>query len=125
MDKDFFDSLKNQGPAIVLVVALLWIGWQLLSIDNSLKGPAGVGGSICIGLGVIFALNIALKYYKLEEYERIIKTQRTTITGLQSDLTGARKYAKELKDGGGTQGRPQTGYQPVEQSDPNSETQDS
>lgn len=104
MIKELIVKIELQS---ILVLALTLIaGYLLLKMDNSLSSPAGILGTGCISLGLIYTLisffsNQIRESYKdvIGEYKQSIQSLRTSSKAIQESYGNALEIKKESARG--------------------------
>lgn len=90
--KELIKKIELQS-ILVLFITLLF-GYLLLNIDNNINTPAGLLGSICIFVGIIYTIASFFSNQMNEIYSNAINVYESAILALKSGHKEAQKYMK-------------------------------
>jgi hypothetical protein len=95
---------KIELQSVLVLFITLFFGYKLLGYDNSLKSPAGILGSLSIGIGILYTLfsffsNQIKESYKdvINEYKTTLSTTRTSHKAIEETLIKSMKSKDETK----------------------------
>ncbi len=93
------ELIKKIELQSVLVLAItLVVGYFLLSKDNSLKTPAGILGSVCIGFGILYTLISFFSNQIRESYKDLISEYKSHIGTLKISQQSIEKGYGKLSE---------------------------
>ncbi len=118
MWKELIKKIELQS-VLVLLITLLF-GYLLLSKDNSLSTPAGILGSVTIGLGILYTFGSFFSNQIRESYKDVISEYKATISTLRSSTKDVAKLYQETYTSQ-PKGKKQIGeYVPITEEEPTS-----
>lgn len=75
---------KIELQSVLVLFLTLLFGFLLLNKDNSLSSPAGILGSISIGMGLLYTFGSFFSNQIKESYKDVIFEYKNTISTLKS-----------------------------------------
>lgn len=97
MIKELIKKIELQS-ILVLFISLSF-GYFLLRIENNFSSPAGILGSLCIGLGLIYTLGSFFSNQLKENHKDLIAGYKETIATLKSTHKHIQKSYSESLSG--------------------------
>lgn len=93
--KSEWQSIKTELKSISVLVITIVSGYKLFKIDNTIYSPAGIAGSILVGLGVLYSFVSFFTINSREQYKDIISEYKTTIKEMRANYKAMQKGHKE------------------------------
>ena len=75
---------KIELQSVLVLFLTLLFGFLLLNKDNSLSSPAGILGSISIGMGLLYTFGSFISDQIKESYKDVISEYKNTISALRT-----------------------------------------
>ncbi len=75
---------KIELQSVLVLFLTLFFGFLLLNEDNSLSTPAGILGSILIGMGLLYTFGSFFSNQIKESYKDVIAEYKNTISTLRA-----------------------------------------
>jgi|GEM_PF-1940082 len=82
---------KIELQSVLVLFLTLLFGFMLLNKDNSLSSPAGILGSISIGMGLLYTFGSFFSNQIKESYKDVISEYKNTISTLRTSHKGIQK----------------------------------
>ncbi|MCX6935214.1 MAG: hypothetical protein NTZ01_03335 [Verrucomicrobia bacterium] len=90
---------KIELQSVLVLFLTLLFGWLLLNKDNSLSSPAGILGSVSIGMGLLYTFGSFFSNQIKESYKDVISEYKNTISTLRSSHKDIQKSYQETLSG--------------------------
>lgn len=90
---------KIELQSVLVLFLTLLFGWLLLNKDNSLSSPAGILGSVLIGMGLLYTFGSFFSNQIKESYKDVIGEYKNTITTLRSSHKDIQKSYQDTLSG--------------------------
>ncbi len=107
---------KIEFQSIIVLLITLGMGTILINISNSFYTPAGILGTICIGLGILYTFGSFFTNQIRESYKDVILEYKTTITTLRASHKDIRETYKSNIEGNGETKKVGSKYQTINNS---------
>lgn len=114
---------KIELQSVLVLFLTLLFGFFLLNKDNSLSSPAGILGSISIGMGLLYTFGSFFSNQIKESYGDVISEYKNTISTLRSSNKDIQKSYQDTLSSQGKERAIGESYQTVDSA--TVETQDS
>jgi len=85
---------KIELQSVLVLFLTLIFGYLLLDKDNSLSSPAGILGSVSIGMGLLYTFGSFFSNQIKESYKDVIAEYKNTISTLRSSHKDVENYYK-------------------------------
>jgi len=96
---------KIELQSVLVLFLTLLFGFLLLNKDNSLSSPAGILGSVSIGMGLLYTFGSFFSNQIKESYKDVIAEYKNTISTLR---TSHKDIQKSYQDTLSSQSRERT-----------------
>jgi hypothetical protein len=90
---------KIELQSVLVLFLTLLFGWLLLNKDNSLSSPAGILGSVSIGMGLLYTFGSFFSNQIKESYKDVISEYKNTISTLRSSHKDIQKSYQDTLSG--------------------------
>ena len=90
---------KIELQSVLVLFLTLLFGLLLLNKDNSLSSPAGILGSVSIGMGLLYTFGSFFSNQIKESYKDVISEYKNTISTLRSSHKDIQKSYQDTLSG--------------------------
>lgn len=108
---------KIELQSVLVLFLTLFFGFLLLNKDNSLTTPAGILGSISIGMGLLYTFGSFFSNQIKESYKDVISEYKNTISTLRSSHKDIQKSYQDTLSGQGQERTIGNSYQAVNEAE--------
>lgn len=90
---------KIELQSVLVLFLTLFFGFLLLNMDNSLSSPAGILGSVSIGMGLLYTFGSFFSNQIKESYKDVIAEYKNTISTLRTSHKDIQKSYQDTLSG--------------------------